>query len=553
MLDGLPASWSAVRGGDLFEVVRGVTYAKPQASDLPADGRIAIYRAGNLQAGRILDSDLVWVESNCVSEGQILRPGDMVVAMSSGSPEIVGKVSAYPGSPAPRSFGAFCGGIRPSTPVVADWLRQYFQSKHYRQTVSDLAAGVNINNLKRDHLESLELPLPPEAEQRRIVAKLDALQSRTHLAREALAALPALLDHYRQSVLAAAFRGDLSKDWRMSMSSGADPMQDRDGLPSIPASWSWTRLPELGALGRGKSRHRPRNDPALYGGPHPFIQTGDVARSQGRVRSHSQTYTEMGLQQSRLWPAGTVVITIAANIADSALLTYAACFPDSVVGFIPNTLRLRPDYAEYFIRTAKRDLAAFAPATAQKNINLEILQEVLIPCAPLEEQVVIVAKIEKAESFISAVNLAVNNNLLGHLDQSLLATAFRGELAPQDPADEPASVLLDRIRAARAQAGDAPRPRRPRRPRTPAAAPPPARAAEPATPYRATADDPYATLLSALRAQGSLASSDAQAATGRDAAGVRPLLQRLVAEGAAKVEGQKRGTRYVATRTGANP
>ncbi len=131
------------------------------------------------------------------------------------------------------------------------------------------------------------------------------------------------------------------------------------------------------------------------------------------------------------------------------------------------------------------------------------------------------------------------------LDQSLLSTAFRGELVPQDPADEPASALLDRIRDARAQAGDAPRTRRPRAP----AAPAPARAAEPATAYHANGD-PYATLLAALRTKGSLASSDAQAATGLDAAGVRPLLQRLVSEGVAKVEGQKRGTRYVASKGG---
>jgi hypothetical protein len=130
---------------------------------------------------------------------------------------------------------------------------------------------------------------------------------------------------------------------------------------------------------------------------------------------------------------------------------------------------------------------------------------------------------------------------LNHFDQSLLATAFRGELVPQDPADEPALVLLDRIRAARAEAGEAPRARRSRAP----AAPAPTRAGKSPAAYHANGD-PYAVPLATLRAKGSLASSDAQAATGLDAAGIRPLLQRLVSEGAAKVEGQKRGTRYVA-------
>jgi type I restriction enzyme S subunit len=142
----------------------------------------------------------------------------------------------------------------------------------------------------------------------------------------------------------------------------------------------------------------------------------------------------------------------------------------------------------------------------------------------------------------------------GH-DQSLLATAFRGELVPKDPADEPASVLLDRIRAARAQAGDAPRTRKRHSTgmdgmdgmdgmKTPRSVSP-SHASHP-SPSKSAVSDAYATLLAALRTQGSLASADIQAATGLDAAAVRPLLQRLVAEGAARVEGQKRGTRYVA-------
>src|SRR6202034_1779957 len=108
---------------------------------------------------------------------------------------------------------------------------------------------------------------------------------------------------------------------------------------------------------------------------YPFVQTGDVARSGGRITHHSQTYNEYGLAQSRLWPENTVCITIAANIADSGLLMYPACFPDSVVGLITDPAIAEPEYVELFVRTARRDLAAFAPATAQSNINLAILSE----------------------------------------------------------------------------------------------------------------------------------------------------------------------------------
>jgi len=140
-------------------------------------------------------------------------------------------------------------------------------------------------------------------------------------------------------------------------------------------------------FGRGKSKHRPRNDPALFdGGKHLMIQTGDVAQSQGVIDTYTNKYNDFGLSQSFKWPKGTLCITIAANIADSGILGFDACFPDSIVGFIPASVFENAKYFEYFVRTAKANLLEFAPATAQKNINLGILTQVLIPLPPLAEQ-----------------------------------------------------------------------------------------------------------------------------------------------------------------------
>ncbi len=163
----------------------------------------------------------------------------------------------------------------------------------------------------------------------------------------------------------------------------------------LPTGWAWARFSELGELARGRSQHRPRNDLTLYvNGAVPLIQTGDVARAVGTIQTWSTTYNEKGLAQSRLWPAGTLCITIAANIADSALLGFDACFPDSVVGFVP--FKPIPDarYFEYFMRTAQSYLEQFAPSTAQKNINLAILDELLIPLPPAEEMHRIVQRVE---------------------------------------------------------------------------------------------------------------------------------------------------------------
>ena len=98
--------------------------------------------------------------------------------------------------------------------------------------------------------------------------------------------------------------------------------------------WNPRTLDELGDVRRGRSRHRPRDAQHLYGGPYPFVQTADVKHAQLYLTEYSQTYSEAGLAQSRLWEAGTLCITIAANIADTAILGIEACFPASVIGFV---------------------------------------------------------------------------------------------------------------------------------------------------------------------------------------------------------------------------
>ena len=151
-----------------------------------------------------------------------------------------------------------------------------------------------------------------------------------------------------------------------------------------------------GDFGRGKSKHRPRNDPALYkNGDVPFVQTGDVARASNAIETYTALYNERGLAQSRLWPKGTLCITIAANIADSAILGFDACFPDSVVGLVPAPSFGNAVYLDFFMRTAKRRLEEFAPSTAQKNINLRILEDVLIPIPPKEELARLVGTMER--------------------------------------------------------------------------------------------------------------------------------------------------------------
>ena len=154
----------------------------------------------------------------------------------------------------------------------------------------------------------------------------------------------------------------------------------------IPKDWKIVPLTQISDVSRGKFTHRPRNDPAFFGGTHPFVQTGDVAASDGGVMyQHSQTLSERGTTVSQCFPEGTIAVTIAANIADTGILGISMFFPDSVVGVVvENSANNR--FVEMCIRRAKPRLEALAPQSAQKNINLQDLRPLLIPLPQRIEQ-----------------------------------------------------------------------------------------------------------------------------------------------------------------------
>ena len=152
-------------------------------------------------------------------------------------------------------------------------------------------------------------------------------------------------------------------------------------------SWSPKHLDELGSVSRGRSRHRPRDAAHLYGGPHPFIQTGDVKHAGLYITGYTQTYTEAGLQQSKLWPAGTLCITIAANIADTAILGIDACFPDSVIGFIADPNQSDTRFVKYlFDATIKVRAQQFSQGATQDNLSQEKLLSLDFDVPPVADQ-----------------------------------------------------------------------------------------------------------------------------------------------------------------------
>lgn len=290
--------------------------------------------------------------------------------------------------------------IRPSGDLLPKWIFALIRQPSFREAAkANFTGTAGQQRVPADFLKTFPIPMPPLAEQERIVKLLDEADE--------LRKLRAQADHRTENLIPALFYEVFG-----------DPIKN-------PKGWEVFPLAEVGKLDRGRSKNRPRDDACLYGGKYPFIQTGDVANANGEITAYTQTYSEKGLAQSRMWPTGTLVITIAANIGKTAILTFPACFPDSMVGFVPGD-GVIVDYVRPWLVTMESRLEEAAPQMAQKNINLKILSELKIPVPPLALQKDFAQRVKEIREL--ETSQATSRTHLDALFQSMLHRAFNGDL-----------------------------------------------------------------------------------------------------------------------------
>ena len=357
------------------------------------------------------EGDIPWIKSGELRENIITTASEFItqLAIEKSSAKIIPV-----GSILLAMYGATVGrlailGIDAATNqavcnIIPDKERAFTRYLYYAllTKVPDLlnnAVGGAQLNINQGIIKDTEILLPPLPEQKRIAAILDQADE---IRRDRELAI-AKLDQLAQSIFVEMFGDPVIND----------------------KNWQILRLGDVGKLDRGISKHRPRNAPELLGGTYPLVQTGEVANCNGYIRNHKASYSEIGLRQSRIWPTGTLCITIAANIAKTGILTFDACFPDSIVGFCAENVATI-QYVRVWLSFLQKTLEDNAPESAQKNINLAILRELPIPFPPIELQ-------EKFASRIKAVEqLKVDNNtaLAKHstLFASLQHSAFTGQL-----------------------------------------------------------------------------------------------------------------------------
>ncbi|MDC5558417.1 restriction endonuclease subunit S [Acinetobacter baumannii] len=330
-----------------------------ESKDQDPDGDVRLIQLADIGDGFYIDKSSRFLNSDTAKRLKCtyLKEGDVLVARM---PDPLGRACIFPKHDMPCVTVVDVCIIRPNLKKIDNkWLMYSINSPIIRRQINEYITGTTRQRISRGNLSKIKISVPPLAEQRRIASVLDKADELRKKRQQAIEKLDQLLH--------ATF-----------IDMFGDPV-------SNPKGWKLGVLGDLGTLDRGISKHRPRGAPELLGGSHPLIQTGDVARSLGYIRSYVSTYSDLGLAQSKKWPKGTLCITIAANIANTGILTFEACFPDSIVGFTANKSS-NVEFVQGLFFFFKQILEEKAPQSAQKNINLAILRELEVPIPPMRLQ-----------------------------------------------------------------------------------------------------------------------------------------------------------------------
>ena len=484
-----PASWEIVKLGDLAEHEKGKKPTK-QASFQSILYSIPYINIRAFEEGIITS----WTNG---SDCRLCHESELLMVWDGSRSGLVGKGKD-------GALGSTL--IRLNFPLIENQYAFYFFQLKY-QEINSRTKGSGTPHVDPDLLWNYEFPVPPLNEQRRIVAKIEELFSELDKGVESLKTARAKLNVYRQTVLKHAFEGKLTAQWREEnkdkletpeqllarikqeraacyeqqlqkwkaavkaweegSKSGKKPAEPKKPLeladvpdawkgklPQLPENWGWVRVGHCCDVVRGGSP-RPAGDSRYYDGTIPFLKVADLTRTAGvYLDTHSFSIKEAGLHKTRLVePPILMLSNSGATLGVPKVCRIGTTFNDGIAAFLgldENDLL----YHYYFWASKTLELRAINQGAAQPNLNTSLIEETFIPLCSKKEMQIVAREIERSLSTCDQLAADINAQIMKSvaLRQSILKKAFSGQLVAQDPHDEPASALLDRIRAVREQA-----------------------------------------------------------------------------------------------------
>lgn len=483
----LPKNWVKTSPKEIANIIRGVPYGKNDASQENFDGSCLILRGGNIQDGKIVEGkDNVFVDLKLIKKEQFIQKGDVVIVGSTGSKQLIGKAATVLESSSNISFGAFLMNIRAYSNINKSFFSYYFQTDYYRSSIRELAGGVNINNIRKEYIESLYFPLPPLSEQNRIVEKLDRLFGQLEVIKISMEKIPFLLKNFRQQVLTQAVTGKLTEEWREGkelISSISQIIENRKkyydnnliankqkGLKipkkldntefessefsitnKIPSYWNQANLKNIADLITDGEHATPkRTEDGYYLLSARNVQNGYLSLSNVDYVPEDE-YLRI---KNRCNPEyKDILISCSGTVGRVSMvpenLQFVMVRSAALVKFQSNTQISK--FIEFVLRSnfGQSQILNLQKSTAQANLFLAPIGRIIVPLPSLEEIQQIVSRVESLFAKADAIEEKYKNlkTKIETLPQTILHKAFKGELSEQLETDGDARDLLEEIAA----------------------------------------------------------------------------------------------------------
>lgn len=441
-MSALPKGWAKLPLDEAAKLIRGVSYKKNEASSTSMENYLPILRANNIQNGKLVYQDYVYVPDNKIKEEQYIKINDIVIAMSSGSKNLVGK-SGISQSDFKGSFGTFCGLLRPNNELHSRFVGLFTRSQYYAEKVSTLSKGVNINNLKPSHFSEIHIPIAPLNEQIRIADKLDSILAKVDIAQSRLDKIPVILKRFRQSVLAAATSGELTKEWREfnKIDKGSWQQVSIDELSSRAFDGpfgSKLKTADYTEFGVKVVRLENIGHLTFKGDKETFISEKKYQDLIKNTLEHNDILFSSFVDEE--------IRTCLFEARDNTYINKADCFCIRV-----SEEKISPKFLMYNLgcKHTFDKIKKQVHGVTRPRINLRFLKSFEVSVPTVEEQIRIVEIIDALFHKAAKVEAQFldTKSKLDRLTQSILAKAFRGELVSQSDKDESAEALLKRIKA----------------------------------------------------------------------------------------------------------
>jgi type I restriction enzyme S subunit len=465
-LPQLPKGWVWTRMQDICETTSGGTPSRKNKSFF--GGEIPWLKSGELDSQFINSAEESITKDGLMnSSAKVIPKGALLIALYGAT---VGKLGILGIDAAINQ--AICA-ISPYEGIYPKFLFWYLSQ--YRNELLNVRKGGAQPNISQEIVRNILIPLAPFPEQRRIVAKIEEFFTNLDAGVESLKKVKAQLKRYRQAVLKYAFEGKLTEEWRKTHKDEVEPASvllkrikeeqkknaqgkykefppiDPSDLPQLPDIWVWTTVGQLYDIVGGGT---PSTGVAEYwNGDIAWITSADI---HGLKDVRPRKYvTKNGIDNSatNLVPEGSLIVVTRVGLGKVALTKTPMCFSQDSQALVGNSSLLYPEYSLYYLSKAVQIFKYKHRGTTIAGVTKKQLGELPFPLSPLSEQRKIVEEFERRFSVADEVEKVVEQRLrqAERLRQSVLKSAFEGRLVHQDPSDEPANKLLERIKEERAK------------------------------------------------------------------------------------------------------